>query len=92
MADDAFDIGPLVPRDSRHIKLEIRLSTSSVVLQILDAEDPAAAQGGLLARAVLWREPGRSVVISVPVDVKFCIIYARYETFFSGLRKSCPVE
>jgi hypothetical protein len=79
MADDAFDIGPLVPRDSRHIKLEIRLSASSVVLQILDAQDPAAAQGGLLARAVLWREPGRSVVISVPRDLHVVLIDARSE-------------
>ena len=79
MADDAFDIGPLVPRDSRHIKLEIRLSTSSVVLQILDAEDPAAAQGGLLARAVLWREPGQSVVISVPRDLHVVLIDAGSE-------------
>jgi hypothetical protein len=50
-----------------------------VVLQILDAQDPAAAQGGLLARAVLWREPGRSVVISVPRDLHVVLIDAGSE-------------
>lgn len=79
MTDDAFDIGPLVPRDSRHIKLEIQLTGSSVVLQILDADEPAGAQGGLLARAVLWREPGRSVVISVPRDLHVVLIDAHSE-------------
>lgn len=79
MADDAFDIGPLVPRDSRHIRLELRLAGSSVVLQILDAEGPAAAPGSLLARAVLWREPGRSVVISVPRDLHVVLIDAHSE-------------
>jgi hypothetical protein len=79
MADEAFDIGPLVPRDSRQIKLEIRLSGSSVVLQILDAEDPAAARRGLLARAVLYRQPGSSVVISVPKDLHIVLIDAHSE-------------